>query len=383
MSRILVKAPLAPYGGWGQDGIGLVQALVRSGNPPSVMPLETVPPLPVDVAELLTRPLRPPYDLLLAHVAADRCRLSPAERAACRSRVLWSMWEWTTFANHPEIDRIRADVCGYDAVIAYDLVSAGAFADLDPDVPPVVVVQGGFDPEPWPYLTRTWRPPVRFLVIGHMTDRKNPAVAVEAFGELLDELGPRRFDAELHVKFVDRTNALLAADSASSGSAEEADIAEPSRPFLRGMRGQERVVVHVGTWPRAALRALYGEMHCLLAPSRGEGKNLAALEFLATGAPVVATATGGHQMWLDESYAYPLRFRTRPATWPRPTMAAEEADADIEHLKELMCRVYTDLGEADRMGRRAAEVVPATCSWQAVLPRLRHALAEVGIPITV
>lgn len=379
MPRLLVKAPLAPYSGWGQDGIGLVQALVSGGSASSLLPLEVVPPLPVDVAELLTRPLCAPYDLLLAHVGPDRCALSAAERAACRRRVLWSMWEWTTFDNHPEIDQIAEDVRSYDAVVAYDPVSAGAFAGLGPDAPPVVVVQGGFDPQPWPYLRRDWRPPVRFLVIGHITDRKNPEAAVEAFRSLLDELGPRRFDAELHVKFVDRTNPLLAAAPPPPGTATDGDVAEPSRPFLRELRGRERVVVHAGTWMRADLLALYGRMHCLLAPSRGEGKNLAALEFLSTGAPVIATATGGHLMWLDESYAYPLRFRPRAATWPMATPAAQEADADVDHLKGLMLRVYTRLDEAERMGRLGAEIVPARCSWQAVLPRLWGALAGVGI----
>lgn len=376
---MLFKAPLSPYSGWGQDGIGVAAAMVRAGRPPFLLPLEVAPPLPEPVARLLVRPLRPPFDLLLAHVSADHSGLPPAELAASRHRVLWSMWEWTTFANHPGIDDIRRNVAAYDAIVAYDPVSAGAFRSLGPSVPPVLALQGGFDAAAWPYVERPWRPPVRFLLIGHLTDRKNPMAALNAFAALLEQHGPRRFDAELHIKFVDRMNPLITNRPVRhEGAGEAASVPEPAQKYLREAQRRNRVFVHAGTWGRRSLLSLYANMHCLVAPSRGEGKNLAALEFMATGGAVIATDFGGHSVWLDDSYAYPLQYRLRPATWPVPTPHAEEADADVAHLRDLMWRVYSDLGEAQVKGKLAATTIPASYDWSVTLRRLGRALFGIG-----
>ncbi|MGH3853346.1 MAG: glycosyltransferase [Pseudonocardiaceae bacterium] len=380
VARVLLKTSLSPHSGWGQDGIGVATAMIRTGQAPFLFPLEVAPPLPQPVTRLLVRPLRPPFDLLLAHVSADRSRLPSVELAASRQRVLWSMWEWTTFANHPEIDDIRRNMSAYDTVVAYDPVSAGAFRSLGPSVPPVLTVQGGFDAAAWPYLERLWRPPVRFLLIGYLTDRKNPMAVLNAFAALLDQHGPARFDAELHIKFVDRMNPLISDPPLRSQVLDEtAAVPEPAQEYLLKARGQDRVFPHVGTWSRKALLRLYASMHCLVAPSRGEGKNLAALEFMATGGAAIATRVGGHGVWLDDSYAYPLRCTLRPATWPVPTAYAEEADADLEHLQETMWRVYTNLGEARAKGMLAATAIPAGWDWSVALRRLREALAGVGI----
>lgn len=290
------------------------------------------------------------------------------------------MWEWTTFANHPKIDDIRRNVSAYDAVVAYDPVSAGAFTSLGESVPPVLTVQGGFDAAAWPYLARQWQPPVRFLLIGYLTDRKNPMAALNAFAALLDQHGPRRFDAELHIKFVDRMNPLITNRLQRSEVSDEAGaVPEPAHEYFQAAQRRHRVFLHVGTWSRKALLRLYARMHCLIAPSRGEGKNLAALEFMATGGAVIATRFGGHSVWLNDSYAYPLRYTLRPATWPVPTADAEEADADVEHLRELMWRVYTDLDEACAKGQLAAIAIPSGWDWSVALRRLGDALTGVGV----
>ncbi len=378
--RVLLKAPLAPFSGWGQDGIGLAMALSRGGVAPFVLPLEVVPPLPRPVARRLAEPLRPPFDLLLAHVAADRSGLTSSEVIGSRTRVLWSMWEWTTFANHPDVDLIREHVRAYHAVVAYDPVSAGAFRSLGQRVPPVIEVQGGFDAAAWPAVERSWRPPVRFLMVGHLTDRKNPMAALEAFGSLLEEHGVRRFDAELHLKVIDRTNPLSWRPNRTlDHQTVDLLVPEVARPYVRHARHSRRVFVHAGTWSRRALRQLYGRMHCLVAPSRGEGKNLAALEFMATGGPVIATSFGGHAVWIREEYSYPLRYELRPASWPVPTPEAQEADIDVRHLRELLWRVYNDLGEARAKGKLAATIIPRGWDWNIAVRRLADALDEAGL----
>ena len=382
--KLLLKVPLGAYSGWGQDGIGLTMAIQHAGINPLLLPVEVTPPLPVPVARQLVSPLIPPFDFLLAHVAADRAILTSAELATSQARVLWSMWEWTSFQNHPAIETIQRALHSYNVIVAYDPVSAGAFSAILPPNITLLEVQGGFDSAPWRFIERSWRPPIRFFMAGHLTDRKNPMAALNAFGQLLEEHGPERFAAELHFKIIDRSSPFLTADSGVYTHAYEIELLHPpAREFIEIARKRERVFVYAGTWSKEAMNRFYACMHCLLAPSRGEGKNLVALEFLATGGAVIATNFGGHTVWLDESYAYPLRYALRPATWPIPTVNAQEAEPDIQHLKELMWRVYSDPEEARGKGLLASSVIPSKCDWSSSLRRLFAGLVSVGLDVTV
>lgn len=369
--KVLVKAPLGPYSGWGQDGIGLCEALTRAGHNVGVLPIEVVPPLPDAVARMLTRPLTPPFDVLVSHVPADRAAVAEWERTATDRLVLWGMWEWTSFANHPGRAAIHEAMWYYDLIAAYDPVSLGAFAEAAPPDVPVVQIQGGFDPGPWQYIKRDWRRPFVYLLAAHVSNRKNVEAALTAFTHLRQRYG-NEFDAELWIKAFDRARPLI----------DSCDKPSPPPPsgvaVLEAAAGTPGVVVHIGTWGREALARLYGRAHCLLAPSRGEGKNLVALEFLATGGPVIATAFGGHQVWLDEAYSYPLRFRLRAATWPIETPDSQEADADIDHLTELMWHVYQYPDEAAAKGRAAADTVPVAYSWDAAVARLWDAISPIA-----
>ncbi|MGH3797627.1 MAG: hypothetical protein ACRDSP_22380 [Pseudonocardiaceae bacterium] len=62
-----------------------------------------------------------------------------------------------------------------------------------------------------------------------------------------------------------------------------------------------------------------------------------------------------------------------------PTPHAEEADADVEHLRGLMWQVYSDLDAAQAKGKLAATVIPASCDWRVSLRRLGQALSAIGI----
>lgn len=382
--RLLLKVPLGAYSGWGQDGIGLTMAIQKAGIEPLLLPLEVTPPLPQGIARRLVDPLIPPFDFLLAHVAAERATLTPSELSNSRARVLWSMWEWTSFQNHPEIETIRQALRGYDVIVAYDPVSAGAFRALLPPDVRLLVIQGGFDAAPWRFIERSWRPPIRFFMAGHITDRKNPLAALDAFGQLLEEHGPERFAAELHFKIIDRNSPFLMAIGSDHTQARELELLhQPARDFVEIALKRDRVFLHAGTWSQKAMNRFYARMHCLLAPSRGEGKNLVALEFLATGGAVIATNFGGHTVWLDESYAYPLQYTLRPATWPVPTVNAQEAEPDVHHLKELMWRVFSNPQEAGGKGRLASSVIPSRCDWNVTLRRFLADLVMVGLDITL
>lgn len=186
---------------------------------------------------------------------------------------------------------------------------------------------------------------------GQLHQRKDPFVAIQAFQELKEEL-PEEFEpAELHLK----TNIT------------------GLHPAIEEMIPKLRI--HYDVWPHDVLQQFYAKQHVLLAPSRGEGKNLPALQFLSTGGTVIATNWGGHQQWLHPSYAYPLDYELRPVSGTYPDCL--QARASKDHLKALMLHTFRNRNEAREKGRRGADMIPGICGWHPVMERLFANLAEL------
>ena len=350
--KVLLKVPLNPYSGYGNDGIGIAQALLRAGCDVYLQPLHVSPPLPREVAALLTRRLDAPFDLCIHHTDPGQLGISPETRRAAQTIVGWTMWEYSTLDNLHNRRSLRKRLQGYDVVLGYDSVSTGALTPYvsKPAVP--ATLQGGYWPQLWPAVSRDWTGDrFGFAMEGQLHERKDPFVAIQAFQEL-KEAHPEEFDgAELHLK----TN-IPGLHSAMQGWV----------PKLR---------VHYTVWPHDVLRDFYAAQHVLLAPSRGEGKNMPALQFLSTGGTVIATNWGGHTQWLHSSYAYPLDFTLAPIDGGHPKCLSARADKD--HLKALMWHTYTHRSEARDKGAVAAAMIPDMCAWSAVMDRFFLRLAEL------
>lgn len=352
--KLLLKTPVTPYSGYGNDGIGLTRSLLRRGVDLYLQPLYCNPPLPRYVAELLTRRLDAPFDVILVHTSLDTQDFAslPEVRRATKFLVGWSMWEYTTFDNmHKEArETLKERLSHFDVLIGYDSVTCEALKEYAPDIP-ILSLQGGYMPEEWSFIDRDWfSDRFGFFMEGQLHERKDPFVAIEAFRQLKAEC-PDFEGAELHLK----TNVP------GLHPAMEEVI-----PKLR---------VHYATWPVELLREFYARQHCLLAPSRGEGKNVPALQFMSTGGLTIATGWAGHTVWQDPSYCYALDYELRPVSSDTPRCL--NARASVDHLKELMLKAYRERGESKRMGSLAAQVIPQSCSWDAVLERLFLQLKEL------
>ncbi len=348
--RVLLKAPLNAQSGYGTDGIGMARAMMNAGIDVYVDPPFAVPPLPKDIAMLFTKRLVAPFDLIIQHVDPAQMELTPEARRASEVTVGWTMWEYTSLDNAPQRRTLRKRLSQFDLLLGYDTVTTGALQPYAGKVP-LAALQGGFWPGDWKPVARDWNSPrFGFCMTGQLHQRKDPFVSIQAFQELKEEL-PDEFDgAELHLK----TNVP------GLHSAMEQVI-----PKLR---------VHYATWPQDVLKEFYASQHCLLAPSRGEGKNLPALEFQSTGGIVIATNWGGHTQWLSTEYAYPLDYTLAPIEATKPNCMNARASKD--HLKQLMLHVYRNRAEAARKGATAAQVIPAMCNWDAVIARLFQRIAD-------
>lgn len=345
--KILVKTPLSPYSGYGQDGLGIVRALLATQHDVFLQPMHVDPPLPADIAHLLTRRLEAPFDLLLHHTDPGQLGISEQARRAVTTTVAWTMWESSSFDLLRGKSTLRRRLRDYDLVLGYDAVTTGALRPyvLRRGSTQLATLQGGFWPEDWKPVTRDWHSErFGFLMHGQMHERKDPFVSIQAFQELKTELPDEFTGAELHIH-----TTLPGLHPAM----------EECIPKLR---------IYYETWTVDTLREFYAQQHVLLAPSRGEGKHLPSLEFQSTGGAVIATHWGGMAGWLDSSFAYPLRYTLVPVDGGHPHCF--QARADKDHLKELMLHVYRHRAEVRAKAELASRVIPASLNWDSVIARL-------------
>lgn len=350
--KVLLNIPLSTYSGYGNDGIGLARAFMRWGADVYLSPSVVQSPLPYDVAMLLTKELEAPFDLIIDHHDPATLLSSEAQSRSAGTVVAWTMWEYSNFGNLPGRSKLKKNLKYFDALVGYDEVSSDCLREYAHKNQPVLTVQGGFWPEDWPEAQeRDWNSDrFGFCMVGQLHERKDPFVAIQAFQELKNDPNIEFEGAELHLK----TN-LPGLHSAM----------ETVIPKLR---------IHYATWANEVLAKFYEAQHVLLAPSRGEGKNMPALEMQSTGGTVIATNWGGHRQWLNSAYNYPLNYTLAPVSSDFP--GTENARASIDHLKELMLHCYQNRDEVRRKGELASQIIPKMCSWDAVIERLLLQLKE-------
>ena len=157
---------------------------------------------------------------------------------------------------------------------------------------------------------------------------------------------------------------------------------EYSAPMIAAMI--ERLIRAVGRDPRtvpdihiemtpisaAAMPALYRAADCLVAPARAAGWARPVLEAMASGIPVIATATGAHEDLLAEGLAAVVPHADEPvpvaARREEPTAAARWREPDAAALRALMRSALADRrsgrARADGRGRRSSAGTPWTRS---------------------
>jgi glycosyltransferase involved in cell wall biosynthesis len=178
---------------------------------------------------------------------------------------------------------------------------------------------------------------------GQLHNRKSPYVTIQAFNELKHE------KAEF--------------ESARLGL--HTTIGDPLVVFGHLIPGMK---VWHEMWERPVLEEFYRAAHVLVAPSRGEGKNLPALEMMTTGGAVAATNWGGHVQWLSSEYAYPLDYTLSP-TDPRYPDLAHDAKVSVETVKEMMWHTFTHRDEVKQKAELAARMIPQLCDWSVVIEK--------------
>lgn len=360
--RLLLRGPVAASTGYGGDVIGLCEALLDHGVDVALWPLTVVPGLPPRVARLLERPLDPPYDVVVWY--ADPPQLTPWELPGWGRTVLgWSMWERTplTSSSLPWFDRHLPDHAAgriwsrpadpprrktwLDALVVTCPMNIDAFAAVDGHVP-IEVIAPGVNPDAWPKVERRGRSgPVRFGYEGALCGRKDPWTLLDAF----DLVRQQHSDALLELRD-------------SSGTVHPAIC--DTRPGVQ---------VHHGHWTTKRLAEWYASLDCYVSTSRGEGMGKPAVQAMATGAPMVGAAWGGHTHFLRGDTGWPVPFELAESPSERGTYDAAMTPSDVA---DAMCAAITDPeGRIDR-GETGAALVRSSLTWEHAARRLLQVAAD-------
>jgi glycosyltransferase involved in cell wall biosynthesis len=137
-----------------------------------------------------------------------------------------------------------------------------------------------------------------------------------------------------------------------------------------------RVEVSRTAMPPLALASWYRSLSAFVSASRAEGFGLHLVEAMACGRPVIGSCYSAVGEYFDESVGYPVPYDVVPATGYEYTgnWAAPREDDMIVQMR----RVFHDLEEARRLGRRAAARA-RRFTWKAATHRLVTVLEEHNI----
>lgn len=372
--KVLVKSPYSLYSGYGRDGFGLVRALQNWGCDVYPQPTWMDCPIPQDLLPLFGKTLETPFDLTINHWDPAHLFITREARKSTRVAVAWSMWEFSSpapdavkpngkkpvnsgFVGFPKvgISSMRKRLQWFDLVLGYDQVSLDAFLPFLPNHTHRGVLQGGYDARDWKHADREWHDNrFGFIMHGALNARKQPWLAIEAFNKLKHEMGSEFEGATLSL---------------------HTSVPGDLFPELNAPLAPSKIRVFVDSFDKYTLDQFYASGHCLLAPSRGEGKNLPALEFMTTGGVVAATNYGGHTQWLGGDWAYPLDYELQ-ATFGDKPWGPRDARVSVDHLAETIWHIYTNRGEARAKAQRAEELIPKLCDWSVVLQNLFNKVGE-------
>ena len=356
--RIAFQGEFFAYNSMATVNRELARALLaQPGAAPVVVPDEPLPE-PSVAADPRFAALRdhmrrgvPPCDVLIrqSNGAADFRRVD-----GVRTIVQILPWEYGALPA-AWVDGLRAG--GADEVWTPTEYCRAMFlaAGIEPER--VTVVPNGIDPErfspdrvvePYPLATRAT---FRFLYLGGVLPRKGVDVLLAGYR--------RAFSAGSDVALVLKlfgTRSFYQLDDA--GESFRAFAADPAAPEL--------VLIDEDLTDEDVIR-LYRSCHALAFPYRSEGFGLPMLEALACGVPVIATAGGAADAFLDDEVAYRIPAqRVSIGGVMRGEQLSGEGwwlEPDVDALAALMRHVVEHPEEARAKARLGAQRARNDWTW--------------------
>jgi glycosyltransferase involved in cell wall biosynthesis len=202
----------------------------------------------------------------------------------------------------------------------------------------------------------------RFLHVSSCFPRKGIDVLLNAYGEAftIDD------DVSVVIKTFPNphndTNALLAAHRSRNAR-------------------YPHVVLLEGDLSDSDLKALYGDCHALVAPSRAEGFGLPIAEAMLSGLSVIVTGWSGQLDFCNDETAWLVDYSFAPAASHFDLFDSVWAEPDVGHLARTMS-VVSRTGPAERQRKSSAArgILLENFQWRDVMARLVLFARSCGSP---
>lgn len=355
--RWMVQSSFDQYSGYGNDAVDMCVWMARAGLEVVPWPDHLTPGLPREFTDLLTANPSGKYDVAMKF--SPPFDLHPETFAfAATTSVGWSMWERTPLQRADMVGHGWGNVKGrkrwwsrgprskdgreknwLDLMLVTCPMNVDAFQELDPYMK-YAVVPNGIDPGLYPEMDRSGRDqPFTFATWGMLAGRKDPFATLAAW-KIAKDSDPS-FDARLVLK------------TSCSGL----------HPGIMEVYPDVEIIDKV--WSRKQLVDWMGTVDCYVSTSRGEGNNKPAMEFMATGGPIMVTYWSGHQNYLHPDTGYAL-----PGKLVENDRGVSDFRVDVETTAAMFLHVWRNQAEARRKGELAAKQIRATLSWEKVIERL-------------
>ena len=195
--------------------------------------------------------------------------------------------------------------------------------------------------------------------ISSQLERKNPECVIEAFRQ---EFGASR-DVLLFLKSSNSSHDRVQA----ARLARMADA--PNIRTWDGLMTEEEIV------------SLHKAIDCFVSPHRAEGFGFNLAEAMYFAKPVIATAYSSNVDFMTEENSYLLDYRLVPVRESAgPYLKGFVwADPSVEHLRQLMRRVFENRAERETKGRKASEEIRNNYSAEAVGRIMRDRFEVLGL----
>jgi glycosyltransferase involved in cell wall biosynthesis len=337
--QVALRSVFSQRNGYGKDGIGLVREIVRRGHDLRVTPLMVDPPIPKDIALRFTLPMEM-RDVTIHHIGPQDAVLKAHNAAVSKRNVLWTMVGWDSLEHSYFRDDFAEMIQHYDDLVVYDEASMKAVSGYFPNEN-THMVMGGYEADAWGLPKEPVERPAKYTfgMLGVLGPRKGPMSAIIGYMICKERYGDD-FDAQL----------LLYSN---------VDVVPPGTTLPEGVH------VEVRHWLPSEIQRFYWSIDTLLCPSSAEGKNLPAIEALASGTNVILSDIPAHKAWCDPSLAtFVPTVRTEIAIKHEGNMVMPNVMADA------MWDAYNNEAKYRERSYRASQRLPAQMDWSKCVERL-------------
>ncbi len=217
---------------------------------------------------------------------------------------------------------------------------------------PIKVIEHGVDQEFYFYRPKKKKDYFTFGTMGSLVARKNPELLIKAFKD--------EFDGVDDVK-------LLLKDTYDA------------HPYRELIGDDSRITLNTNKVTPYEIGNILAEMDVAIFPSRGEGFGLGGLQAMGVGTTCICTDWGGFKQYLNPEYNFALKCKlTDIKDFPSNNTLynGQWAEADYDHLRELMRYAYEHQDEMHEKGKKASQWVKEYWTWERCAKQLIDAIDE-------